>query len=260
MRVVTWNIWGQLGPWPAREPAITAELARLDPDLVGLQEVWVGPGDSAVERLARDLGRHWAITDTRPAQGIANANAVLSRYPITSATTHHLPLGPDLGEQRWLLVVEVAAPRGPMRFATTHLNWRANDGAVRVRQVQEVARILAHPLAGSPYPTVLTGDFNGGPDTDEIRLLTGAASHLPMACVFLDAWDLAGSGPGLSWAKTNPHTLADPAPARRLDYVFVGFPLDQEAGWVRSVQLAGVDPVAGMVPSDHYAVLAEISD
>jgi endonuclease/exonuclease/phosphatase family metal-dependent hydrolase len=270
MRLATWNIWGRLGPWPARESAIATTLVACDPDLVGLQECWVSRDDSAAQRLAAQMGRHWVLTDSRPEQPgeIGNANAVLSRYPILSATTHQLPLGPDRGEERWLLDVVVAAPRGPLRFATTHLNWRANDGATRVRQARAAAELLRDDNPGSDYPTILTGDFNGGPETDEIRLLTGAASHIPIARVFLDAWDLGGTGLGTSWAKTNPHTRSDPAPGRRLDYVFVGFPVHPLAGWVQSAQLAGTEPVAtglagtdtAVVPSDHYMVVVEISD
>ena len=47
-------------------------------------------------------------------------------------------------------------------------------------------------------------------------------------------------------------------PDRRLDYVFVGRPLDDGAGHVLRAQLIGRDATAGLHPSDHYGLLAEL--
>ena len=41
IRVVTLNIWNRSGPWEERFGAIKTTLARLSPDLIGLQEVIV---------------------------------------------------------------------------------------------------------------------------------------------------------------------------------------------------------------------------
>jgi endonuclease/exonuclease/phosphatase family metal-dependent hydrolase len=44
----------------------------------------------------------------------------------------------------------------------------------------------------------------------------------------------------------------------RIDYILVGRPRRGGAGHVIRCCLAGTKPVAGVVPSDHYTVLAEL--
>jgi endonuclease/exonuclease/phosphatase family metal-dependent hydrolase len=40
VRVATWNVWANFGPWRERYPRIEAELRRVQPDIVVLQEAW----------------------------------------------------------------------------------------------------------------------------------------------------------------------------------------------------------------------------
>jgi hypothetical protein len=44
-----------------------------------------------------------------------------------------------------------------------------------------------------------------------------------------------------------------------VDYILVGPPGPDSRGWVRTARRAGDRPVAGVWPSDHAAVLAELS-
>jgi endonuclease/exonuclease/phosphatase family metal-dependent hydrolase len=47
-------------------------------------------------------------------------------------------------------------------------------------------------------------------------------------------------------------------PDRRIDYVLLGRPRRGGAAHVVRCALAGTEPVAGVVPSDHYAVFADL--
>jgi endonuclease/exonuclease/phosphatase family metal-dependent hydrolase len=47
-------------------------------------------------------------------------------------------------------------------------------------------------------------------------------------------------------------------PDRRLDYVMVSWPRRRNAGHVAACHLAGTDPMDGVWPSDHYAVVADL--
>jgi hypothetical protein len=77
--------------------------------------------------------------------------------------------------------------------------------------------------------------------------------------MFMDAWRMCGDGPGLTFVPTaNEFAALDLEPDRRLDYVFVGFPRPDGAGHVVDAHLAGTEPVGGILPSDHYAVVAEL--
>ena len=52
--------------------------------------------------------------------------------------------------------------------------------------------------------------------------------------------------------------MKDLEPDRRIDYVLVGWPKAGGRGQVLDVEVVGVEAVDGMVPSDHYGVLATL--
>src|SRR5687768_3630431 len=51
LRVMTWNLWWRFGPFEERQPLIAATLARAEPDIVCLQEVWEEQAASLAEGL-----------------------------------------------------------------------------------------------------------------------------------------------------------------------------------------------------------------
>jgi pimeloyl-ACP methyl ester carboxylesterase len=63
-------------------------------------------------------------------------------------------------------------------------------------------------------------------------------------------------GCGHTWARSNPWTVPVLLPDRRIDCILVGRPRRGGAGHVVRCSLAGTEPITGVVPSDHYAVLA----
>lgn len=77
--------------------------------------------------------------------------------------------------------------------------------------------------------------------------------------VFLDAWEYADpTAPSATWDPANAH-VGPHSPAVRIDYVHVGTPGPGGLGHVRSVRRAGDEPVDGVWPSDHAAVVADLS-
>jgi endonuclease/exonuclease/phosphatase family metal-dependent hydrolase len=157
-----------------------------------------------------------------------------------------------------VLRADVDGPRGPLQVFSTHLNWRFDHSAVRQQQVRAIAEVVAGARPRT-YPPVLCGDFNAVPDSDEIRMLTGRAAGPVEGLVFHDAWEAAGDGgPGHTWSNANPYAVLDLEPDRRIDYVLVGWPKAGGAGHVTSCEVVGTSPVDGVVPSDHYGVLAEL--
>jgi len=259
VRVLTWNLWWRFGPEERRRPAIAATLAALDPDVVALQEVWgEAGGTNFAAELAEGLGFESAYAARLELDGVQFGNAVLSRWPITSSTPTPLPAPPDADEQRLVLRADVDGPRGPLQVFSTHLNWRFDHSAVRQQQVRAIAEVVAGARPRT-YPPVLCGDFNAVPDSDEIRMLTGRAAGPVEGLVFHDAWEAAGDGgPGHTWSNANPYAVLDLEPDRRIDYVLVGWPKAGGAGHVTSCEVVATSPVDGVVPSDHYGVLAEL--
>jgi endonuclease/exonuclease/phosphatase family metal-dependent hydrolase len=258
LRVLTWNIWWRFGPWEARAAAIAATLRRIDADVIGLQEVWdVDDGPGQAEALASDLGFHHLYAEGFDTGDAKFGNAILSRWPIVTSTARALPTTPETNEFRVALKAQIDGPRGLIHLTTTHLNWRFDESHVRQLQVRALAEFVAESRLPD-YPPIVCGDFNADPRSDEIRMLTGRATVPVPRLVFLDAWEVAGDGAGLTWSNDNPYAVHDLEPDRRIDYVFVGWPKARGAGHVVSAQVEGIDPVHGVHPSDHYAVLAEL--
>ena len=68
LRIASWNLWGCFGNWTERRRPIEAVLAQLDPDIVGLQEVWGTEEESLASELAARLGMHhvWCPSPVSP--------------------------------------------------------------------------------------------------------------------------------------------------------------------------------------------------
>jgi endonuclease/exonuclease/phosphatase family metal-dependent hydrolase len=259
VRVVSWNLWWRFGPWEQRQPVIEATLRSLDPDLCCFQEIWEEGDRSQAAELAEALGGFHHVTTGRIGHdGVSFGNAIVSRWPIVSHD--HRPL-PDLDadqEGRTVLRADVDGPRGAIECYSTHLHWKLHDSHVRQAQVTTIGQFIAETKGRRTYPPVLCGDFNAPPDADEIRALTGRMQTPVPRQAFLDAWEVAGQGPGHSWTVANPYAALDLEPSRRIDYVFVGYPKAGGAGHVVAAHNAGLEPVNGVVASDHLAVVADL--
>ncbi len=262
VRVVTWNVWGRYGDWAEREKGITATLNEVGADVVVLTESW-SKGESQCARLGPELGlpHHafhgvQALEDPDALSGIG----VLSRWPVVRRGIH--PLGKSSangGEPNQVLCVEIDGPRGLIQVFGVGLHaWRPGESGKRQEQVRDLTAHIAR-LQDRHALLVLCGDFNADPDSDEIRMLTGRAAVPVPRLVFQDAWEMAGAnGPGATWSRSNPWTTPVLWPDRRIDYVFTPWPRQGGAGHAVRCELAGDKPVDGVIPSDHYAVLADL--
>ena len=272
MRVVSWNLWWRFGPWAERQKAVLAVLRELEPDIVGLQEVWASAeGDNLAEWLAGELGLYWAWAPSPASERwqrrigdptVEVGNAVLTRWPVVEQDVLRLPAPADLDDGRLALYTRIAAPAltHPVPFFTTHLTSAVHASAVRCEQVTALAEFVARHRQGTAHPPVITGDFNAWPDSDEIRLLGGYKTAPPVpGQVFIDAWEYADpTSPSATWDPANPYVAAH-SPAVRIDYVHVGPPGPGGLGHVRAVRRAGFGPVDGVWPSDHAAVVTDLA-
>jgi endonuclease/exonuclease/phosphatase family metal-dependent hydrolase len=266
LRVVSWNLWWRFGPWEERAPAIEATLRSLDADVVCLQEVWGldGGATSFASVLGEALGYHhvyaqrleWAGPDGEHDR-VLFGNAILSRWPIASTAWWPLPAREDAEEHRTLVFAELDGPRGPVQVFCTHLNWRFDHSDVRQEQVAFICDRI-ESTRPRRYPPILCGDMNAPPDSTEMMMLTGKTSIPVPKLVFHDAWEMAGDGPGHTWSNENPYAQLDLEVSRRIDFVYSGWPRAGGAGHCVSAEMIGRAAVDGVVPSDHYGVLAEL--
>ena len=261
LSVLTLNIWNEDGAWSERAKRIREWIDRLDPDLIGLQEVLRGSRLDQLGELLEGRGYHTAwskATDFWEDSALGFGNAVAARWPLAETAELELPSGGD-GERRVVIRATVDAPFGPVVFASTHLNYRFHHGSVRERQVVAACDFVwrARPRAG--FPPLLMGDFNAEPESTEIRYVSGLHALEGRSMYLRDAWTHAGDGgPGITWSNENPYTRPWLEPDRRIDYIFVGPPQRDGVGLIESCRVVCNDGRDDVWPSDHFGLFAEV--
>lgn len=260
-RAGTLNIWNRFGPWEERLPAIREGLKTVAPDVIGLQEVLRCEGMDQGALVSEGLGYEVAWGMASENHGFPVGNAILSRWPILKQERIELPPG-NSDETRILLYALIDAPFGKLPFFCTHLNWKLHHGHIRQLQVRGITDAVERlaPNVDGTFPPVVVGDFNAGPEADEIRFMKGHTGLGGECVYFADAFELAGDGtPGATFSKTNPFAEPLREPERRIDYVFVRGPDDAQRGEPIEARVCFDRPHDGTFPSDHYGVVATIT-
>ena len=283
MRLLSWNIQWCRGVDGRVDPARIAETARAlcDPDLLCLQEVAVNfpglagsEGEDQVAALCARLPGYtaaygWAVDLADDAGGRRQfGNLILSRLPVSRIRRHALPWPATPGAQsmpRVAVEVEVAAPWGTLRVATTHLEYYSErHRAAQIEQLRALhAEACAHaagapPLGtpGTPYDpqprpraSILTGDFNLTPDDAlHARLCAPFEDGTPP---LRDAWSLVHAA--------TPH----PPSFRLYDKTHTGQPYCCDFVFVSedlAPRLKDMRIDAACQASDHQPVIVEFSD
>ena len=259
VRVVTWNVWGRYGAdWEARQAALEETLAGTAPDLVCLVEAWRQGDQTQPGRVAARLGlRYHQFTGDWRQEDWVSGVGLVSRWPVTEPRFRPLRSA-DGGGSGQAVHVTVAGDRGPIQLFAVLLDYPLDASGLRQDQVRQLAQFIAE-AAPRRELTVVCGDFNAGPDSDEIRMLTGRSAAAAPGLVFYDAWEVAGDGtPGHTWSSRNPLTTPAMYPDRRFDYVLSAWPRRGGAGHPVGCQRLGVLPADQPQLSDHYGVLAEL--
>ena len=242
LHVATLNILNLADRWPERQGLIYADMAALQPDVLGLQEVvYVLQQDrligAAGERRYREH-RAWA---GRPEYG----NSLLVREGLTLTDATRL----DLGLARSALRGVVALPGGStVLLVVTHLHHVVPDEAERDEQTRQLLAWLDH--APTTDAQVAVGDFNAEPEEP---------THARMlASGFRSAYAEAnGDEPAVTWPSglQAPAMDTDGDPGC-LDYVWV-----RGAVRVDTARLVFDRPDPGdptLYPSDHRGISAHL--
>jgi endonuclease/exonuclease/phosphatase family metal-dependent hydrolase len=241
--VATLNILNIVDRWQERLPLLMADMAALQPDLLGLQEV-VYPVEQDRVLAAAGAGRYavhrgWA---QRPEWG----NSLLVREPLAAEDEGRLGLGEGRAAHR----VRLDLPGGAsLTVAVTHLHHTVDGAAIRDGQ----ARRLVDWLDAGPASDALIamGDFNADPAEPAYARMVAAG--------FRSAYREAnGAEPAVTW----PSGLQAPAMDTEgepgcIDYVWV-----RGAIAVESARLVFDRPSTddhALFPSDHFGVAATLS-
>jgi endonuclease/exonuclease/phosphatase family metal-dependent hydrolase len=264
LRLLTLNIWSHHPPWPTRKRLIQQGLVAESPDLVALQEVLQphGPGTAQADELAEGLGYRVVFSRACRLTSPVKADygiALLSRFPIREHRTELLPTPPEL-EPRALLYALCSVKVGVLPVLVTHLSWEPELAHVRAVQLAHIASYVQKELAVLParlpphvaiLPPVLLGDLNMPPESPELRAFLRDTG-------FIDCFAAAGQGAGLTMDGRNPGATKDGVLLDgRIDYLMLG-PAPPELIRVRSARLCLDRDEAGVFPSDHFGVVADL--
>ena len=242
LHVATLNILNLADRWPERLPLILADMAALQPDLLGLQEVvYVMQQDRLIGAAGEAhyaAERGWA---GRPEYG----NSLLVKAPLIATEVERLDLGLQRAAHRGL----VALPGGArVLVVVTHLHHLVPDTAERDAQAAALLDWLADAPAADA--TIAMGDFNADPDEPTHARMLAAGFRSAFA-------DANGAEPAVTW----PSGLQAPAMDTDgdpdcLDYIWV-------RGAVRVVDARLAfdrpdpeDPT--LYPSDHLGISAHL--
>jgi endonuclease/exonuclease/phosphatase family metal-dependent hydrolase len=152
---------------PQRIDLIAAQIAKLDPDVVLLQEVpWTVGTGSVGETLAHRVAMNHVglrANGNRRAILFEEGEEILSRFPMRDVASAELPWGDDFFEHRVALRATLQTPWGSLRVVSTHL-------AGKPPKVSEAQTAALRAFVGAPAEvTVIGGDFNAHEDTPPLR-------------------------------------------------------------------------------------------
>ena len=242
LHVATLNILNLADRWAERLPLILADMAALQPDLLGLQEVvYVLQQDRLIG--AAGEGRYEAIRGWagRPEYG----NSLLVRAPLEGRDLERL----DLGVQRAAHRATVGLPGGTsLLVVVTHLHHVGADEAIRDGQARQLIDWLA--AAPSTDAVIAMGDFNADPEEPTYHRMRDAGFR----SAFLEA---NGHEPAVTWPSglQAPAVDTDGEP-ECLDYIWVRGDVHVARARLVFDRPAVGDPT--LYPSDHLGISATL--
>ncbi|GGV44338.1 endonuclease/exonuclease/phosphatase family protein [Streptomyces griseoflavus] len=181
-RVMTWNICNPCGQSNADR---AAEIAKLAPQVVGLQEACERDVERVRDHLENLYGldyhveygtvlQNWGRCGGVPWNPGGYGQAILSAAPMTDHVNVEYPDGGS--EDRGFMAVTTLVDDRPVRVFNTHLAQRRQE-SVRAEQTG----VLAAEMARHERAIVL-GDFNAVPDTPELAPIWALAEDTDPRC------------------------------------------------------------------------------
>ncbi len=252
VKVMTVNLRHDADQWRRRFSLIADEIARLDPDIIGLQEIEIA--DDQADRLndlLEERGHARYHVHAKRKSGISGyfsgeGVGIMSRWPI--AEKHHV----DLGEMRVGVVARVAYPSGGfIDVANTHLQHGGGPDGDATRDDQARRMVQLVDRNDDCHPTVLTGDMNATENAPALQRFRAAG--------FVDSYREVHGATTPETGNTSTVVLGEGAfeqnPGARIDFV-----LGRPAGGrtvtaVESVVCFMNHAAEGFYPSDHFGVM-----
>ncbi len=245
MKILTLNTWQERGPWKARWEVILHGIQTLRPDIVAFQELF--NRDWAQEVQKRTGFSAFAFPEE------FCGLVIYSNYPIVSWELKKLPSSSLEEYSRYAQWTELRIRDKKVFVVNTHLSWKAEDGASRKKQTEEILKLVQEKVGEEAV--ILAGDLNATPHSQEVQLLTFEGK-------FHDLYHRShGAESGFSWDNRNPYAAGSghKMPDRRIDYVLARGIHQGQTHPVANCDLVFTKPSGnGTWGSDHFGVFAEV--
>jgi endonuclease/exonuclease/phosphatase family metal-dependent hydrolase len=200
LRVLHWNVLhsGSGTDRVLNRARQVSWIVRHAPDIVTLNEVTASAADDYRARIAAATKQTWHLHHVAAVRD-SDGNAILARYPMVAKGGRLLTRARSVTQA----TIEVAGTS--VNVFATHLE----SGGEREARAEQ-ARLLVPYLASFPAPHIVNGDFNAGPDRDEIQ---------PLLAAYVDAWAQAFvSGTAVAYLD-NPPSRYTRTRGTRIDYI-----------------------------------------
>jgi len=265
LRVLTLNLWGQHGSWPARRAVLRDGLCVLRPDLIALQELITSDTYDQVSDL---LGPDYTILHQTGRGEDGSGASIACRWPARNVQAADLHLtsriDPTIGWIGSVTAVEVRVPGaiGPVLFVHFKPSWQWGFERERELQAVAAAQFIEAIVGQRVMHVVLAGDFDAPPEAASMRFWHGRQSLDGISVCYADAWQsVHADAPGHTFTPQNPLVVTGEMPlerGRRIDYILVRCDDHGPSLDVPACTLAFDTPVNGTWASDHFGVVADL--
>ena len=256
IRVVSLNTWKCEGDYGCRLELMADGMKAQAADLVLLQEVFAtldgttNTGRFLAERLQMHCCFQAGRRKMRPVQGrdveSYSGLAILSRYPYEETGVLALPEDSRDGD-RWAQWLRVHIDGHAILLINTHLSHLEDREDLRIQQLETIVAFAS--TCPGDHLVILGGDLNSRPGDPAMNWLD-SQQRLPGR----NAWRAARNLPATG-------TLVGEGSHACIDHLFSFTPSSGRTGarWSRCFTALNEPGGAGNYPSDHLAVVAELT-
>lgn len=218
IRVLSYNIHYGVGMDSKKDLKRIADVInRLNPDIVGLQEVADSAMTATIGQLTEMTGVFGASTEIEPPNlyrlldipvpqsQLFYGDAILSKYPFQDLGNLSIPSASSSRYEAMCVDVNFSKKYGEetiVRFITTHFDYLKTIGSMYARNaaVEVIETAFINDSIDIPY--ILTGDLNATPSSAPLKLLEERG------------WVLEDGGKALP-------TVPSISPRKQIDYILV---------------------------------------
>jgi endonuclease/exonuclease/phosphatase family metal-dependent hydrolase len=244
LRIATLNLEQDHKRWHERRELIARQLADLNPDMWGLNEIHI-PSQTArwlQKAAAKATATKYVLVQQSKAgeESAVQGEALLSRYPIIE--TANL----DYHSHNCVALVSRFEIAGKLLdLYVTHLIAAKVEDSARQYQVSKLLEWIR--TRDDADCSIVCGDFNAAPDQPSIRLMSSvsrATQNQPTA--FTPLREPGGAPTHPEWPRFD----------RCIDYIWISESVQLRASGLFLNQPAKDDPE--LWPSDHVGVWADV--